>query len=284
MTFTWILLFIGDYIKFGAIDSHIRVRKMTYAFCTTRLDKQSKEHLKECVKLTGSRMVNNIADATHLITNQVAATTKLLESIVEQKSIIRFEWLNSFAGKGNIHPAPVIPNCQDYLPSGAYDLSTSRDSLFSHLLILMILPSDSEYSNILKKCGASIINCWENKNDSLADRVQIGLERSREDSYKGRKVSIFIDEANTKIDSLMDSLNNISIAFFLSGQMAKSIITFTTPSVDNGLFNSQVISNLFSQSQMNLSQNPVIYFIYYYYYYYYYYFIFKFTIDTYSQS
>jgi len=83
---------IGDIIKFGAADSIVKIRNITYKLCATRLEKPHKELLKSFVKTTGSIVVSRVEDSTHLIANKVAATIKLLQCIAENRPIVRLDW------------------------------------------------------------------------------------------------------------------------------------------------------------------------------------------------
>ena len=88
----------GDVVKFGAIDSFVCMKKAVYVFCPTRLDKPSREKLKVMCKIIGASIANSVDDATHIVTNSVAATVKLLKGIIEGKKVVTISWVESFAG------------------------------------------------------------------------------------------------------------------------------------------------------------------------------------------
>ena len=86
-----------DCLKFGNDASAVVLRKLSFKFCPTRLDKSEKDRLKKMAKAVGAVIVKSIDDCTHLFCNKFSATVKTLTAIVMRKPIVNLQWLESFA-------------------------------------------------------------------------------------------------------------------------------------------------------------------------------------------
>lgn len=83
----------GDTVQIGACASRIKIRRVHYAFCPTKLEKHEKEPLRRCAKYLNGKVVTNTAACSHVIAGKFAATVKILEAIVMQRPLVTLAWV-----------------------------------------------------------------------------------------------------------------------------------------------------------------------------------------------
>ena len=98
----------GQTIRFGIQHSRIVFEHETMLLCATRLDKKEKERLKSVSKIIGARIVSHAEECTHLISNKLAATVKMLTAIAKGASVVTLEWL-SFVDATTLPAEEIAP-------------------------------------------------------------------------------------------------------------------------------------------------------------------------------
>jgi pSer/pThr/pTyr-binding forkhead associated (FHA) protein len=99
----------GATIKVGASTARIVITQKTWRFCTSRLEKESKEVLNRRLTILGATTVNAVEDAHYLVMNEYTATLKSLTAIAMKIPMIKVSWLDFV--ELNSHFMSEIPEC-----------------------------------------------------------------------------------------------------------------------------------------------------------------------------
>lgn len=100
----------GATIKVGASTARIIVTHKIWKFCTSRLDKESKEVLSRRLSYLGAITVPRIEDANFLIMNEYTATLKSLIAIVMKIPLVKTSWLD-FVDSKPFDNMIEVPDC-----------------------------------------------------------------------------------------------------------------------------------------------------------------------------
>lgn len=91
-------IFTNDIIRFGATPgypSRIRCIKYNWLFCvSSRLVKESKLNVNQCMTLLKARSTNNAANCHYIVTEQYSATLKNIIGIAMRKPFVTSSWLD----------------------------------------------------------------------------------------------------------------------------------------------------------------------------------------------
>jgi hypothetical protein len=209
-----------------------------------------------------SDIVTDSAECTHLIVNHFAATTKVLQCLVDQKPIVKIDWLQSFAGE-QVTAAPAIPPVDAFSPTSEYNLQGSRSTVFADLIVIFVSDEDvRDYDQMLRKCGAIVEVCRAAESHVKTVELVQAMIRAQSKLHSSRKSFVFLREDRP----VKDILSAADVPLLFPGFMAKCILQNKNLSDVLETHSSQV-QVLSSQSQyassqtvVSLHENPVDFF------------------------
>ena len=177
--------------------------------------------------------------ASHLVSDSVIATIKLLQCVVNNKPVVQVSWLEALFANSESSPCPILPDPKDHSPGALYDLISSRCTLYGDLHVILVSRSGihkDAYEDILMKCGAHLSKCYNDKTgiidfSSLRDVINGSNGRNAVYFYINQPASRLSD--TSEIYFLHKKLKDFKLKWFLSEHMINSILNNSPPELLN---------------------------------------------------
>ena len=177
--------------------------------------------------------------ASHLVSDSVIATIKLLQCVVNNKPVVQISWLEALFANSESSPCPILPDPRDHSPGALYDLISSRYKLYRDLHVILVCRSsihNDVYEDILMKCGALLSKCYNDETgiidfSSLRDVINGSRGRNAVYFYINQPASRLSD--TSEIHLLYKELKDFKLKWFLSEHMINSILSNSPPELLN---------------------------------------------------
>jgi hypothetical protein len=165
----------NDVIKFGVYQSMYRLEKVNVVTTGSGLNNEQKSQLKNRINAIGGSVLNNWEEScTHITTQELMLTVKVLHALVDDKPIVKLEYWDQFLQ--NMKELKPPPDVSDFEPPVAESLinktkmsfNPTRRILFTNKTFVFATEKIRlKMADLIAKTGGHSIS-WEKQSLSLS--------------------------------------------------------------------------------------------------------------------